>query len=158
MAKRLKVYEEKTKPLVEFYRSRGVLQTIDAEGDVEEVTRRLEQALLSASSRMGGRRTSAGKPPAPSASATHSPARQSRGTNTPALKAAALRKPRAGVASRKTPTARKASGKRSVAKPAATVARKRTAGKSALTKRTGRQEAKRSSPRGRKSAIRRGPH
>lgn len=164
VAKRLKVYEEKTKPLVEFYRSRGVLQTIDAEGDVEEVTRRLEQALLSASSRMGGRRMSAGKPPAPSASATHSPAKQSRGTNTSALKAsrssgtaAAVRKPRAGVASGKTSTARKASGKRSVAKPAATVARKRAAGKSALTKRTGRQEAKRSSPRGRKSAIRRGP-
>ncbi len=48
VANRLKVYEEKTKPLVEFYRSKGVLQTIEAEGDVGEVTARLERALQAA--------------------------------------------------------------------------------------------------------------
>lgn len=42
---RLNVYEEKTRPLVDFYRERGLLRTIDAEGDVDEVTRRLEEAL-----------------------------------------------------------------------------------------------------------------
>jgi adenylate kinase len=45
VANRLKVYEEKTKPLIEFYRNKGVLQSIDAEGDVDEVTQRLERAL-----------------------------------------------------------------------------------------------------------------
>ena len=30
VAERLRVYEEKTKPLIEFYRSRGVLRTINA--------------------------------------------------------------------------------------------------------------------------------
>src|SRR2546430_13381873 len=45
VAQRLKVYDEQTKPLIDFYRSRGLLRVIDAEGDVEEVTRRLEQAL-----------------------------------------------------------------------------------------------------------------
>jgi adenylate kinase len=45
VAERLRVYDEKTRPLVAFYRARGLLRVIDAEGDVEEVTRRLEQAL-----------------------------------------------------------------------------------------------------------------
>jgi adenylate kinase len=45
VAERLRVYDEKTRPLMAFYRARGLLRVIDAEGDVEEVTRRLEQAL-----------------------------------------------------------------------------------------------------------------
>jgi adenylate kinase len=48
VANRLKVYEEKTKPLIEFYRQKGVLQSINAEGDVEEITQRLENALRAA--------------------------------------------------------------------------------------------------------------
>jgi len=45
VGRRLHVYEEKTRPLVDFYRTRGILSTIDAEGEVDEVTRRLEAAL-----------------------------------------------------------------------------------------------------------------
>jgi adenylate kinase len=45
VSQRLKVYEEKTKPLIEFYRAEGKLRSIDAEGDVAEITRRLEEAL-----------------------------------------------------------------------------------------------------------------
>jgi adenylate kinase len=45
VAERLRVYEEKTRPLIEFYRDRGLLRVIDAEGDVTAVTERLEQAL-----------------------------------------------------------------------------------------------------------------
>jgi adenylate kinase len=45
VAERLKVYDEKTKPLVDFYRERGILRAIDAEGDLDEVTARLEEAL-----------------------------------------------------------------------------------------------------------------
>ena len=45
VAERLKVYEEKTKPLIEFYRARGLLHTIDAEGSVTEVARRVDAAL-----------------------------------------------------------------------------------------------------------------
>jgi len=48
VAERLRVYEEKTRPLIEFYRARGLLRVINAEGDVEQVTRRLEQALHAA--------------------------------------------------------------------------------------------------------------
>ncbi len=49
VAERLKVYDEKTKPLIEFYRDRGILRAINAEGDLDEVTQRLEMALESAS-------------------------------------------------------------------------------------------------------------
>lgn len=45
VAERLKVYEEKTKPLVEHYRGRGLLRAINAEGTVPEVAARLDAAL-----------------------------------------------------------------------------------------------------------------
>lgn len=45
VAERLKIYDEKTKPLVEFYRARGLLRTIKAEGSVAEVAKRLDAAL-----------------------------------------------------------------------------------------------------------------
>jgi adenylate kinase len=61
VAERLRVYEEKTRPLIEFYRARGLLRVINAEGGVEEVTRRLEQALhAAAQSAARRRRKSAG--------------------------------------------------------------------------------------------------
>jgi adenylate kinase len=45
VAERLRVYEEKTRPLLDFYRARGLLRVIDATGDVGEVSRRLIGAL-----------------------------------------------------------------------------------------------------------------
>jgi adenylate kinase len=45
VAERLKVYEEKTKPLVDFYRGRGLLRVIQAEGSIHEVSKRLDAAL-----------------------------------------------------------------------------------------------------------------
>jgi adenylate kinase len=45
VAERLKVYEEKTRPLVDFYAARGILRRIDAQGEVDAVTARLEAAL-----------------------------------------------------------------------------------------------------------------
>jgi adenylate kinase len=61
VANRLKVYEEKTKPLIEFYRKKGVLQTINAEGDVDEISQRLEKALQAATQGAAGTRKSAAK-------------------------------------------------------------------------------------------------
>ncbi|MCW5947429.1 MAG: adenylate kinase [Fimbriimonadales bacterium] len=43
--KRLEVYEESTAPLLEYYRSRGIVMEIDATGDVETVYARIEEAL-----------------------------------------------------------------------------------------------------------------
>jgi adenylate kinase len=45
VAERLRVYDEKTRPLIDFYRARGLLRVINAQGDVDAVTRRLAQAL-----------------------------------------------------------------------------------------------------------------
>lgn len=42
---RLDVYKQQTMPLVDFYRKRGVLVGIDGEGSVEEVTKRLSEAV-----------------------------------------------------------------------------------------------------------------
>ena len=101
VAERLRVYDEKTRPLIDFYRARGLLRVIDAEGRVDEVTRRLARAL--------------GAPlPAP---------RRTRGASTP--KAAANKRASAGAArARSGGTARrKRSSLRSRSKPAAKTAR-----------------------------------
>jgi adenylate kinase len=45
VAERLRVYEEKTRPLVDFYAHRGILHKVSAEGEVDEVTARVETAL-----------------------------------------------------------------------------------------------------------------
>ena len=42
---RLRVYEENTAPLLDFYRQRGILVEIDGTGAVEEVTDRIRAAL-----------------------------------------------------------------------------------------------------------------
>ncbi len=101
VAERLRVYDEKTRPLIDFYRARGLLRVIDAEGQVDEVTRRLARAL--------------GAPlPAP---------RRTRGAST--AKAAASKRASAGAArARSGGTARrKRSSLRSRGKPAAKTAR-----------------------------------
>ncbi len=44
---RLRVYREKTEPLVGFYRQRELLADVDAIGTVADVSGRLDQALMS---------------------------------------------------------------------------------------------------------------
>ncbi len=44
---RLRVYREKTAPLVEYYRQRDLLADVDGVGTVEEVAARIDQALRS---------------------------------------------------------------------------------------------------------------
>ena len=45
IANRLDVYRENTEPLIEFYRKRGKLTTVDAEGTIDEVYERFTAAL-----------------------------------------------------------------------------------------------------------------
>ncbi len=59
VAERLRVYDAQTRPLIELYRARGLLRVIDAEGDVDEVTRRLAQALGAPASLRAPRRKAA---------------------------------------------------------------------------------------------------
>jgi len=46
VAKRLEVYDEQTRPLVEYYTAQGLLRMIDADAGVDEVTSRLEASLV----------------------------------------------------------------------------------------------------------------
>ena len=45
VSKRLQVYEDQTRPLVDYYLQRGLLRTIDGDGDPQAVTQRLSSAL-----------------------------------------------------------------------------------------------------------------
>lgn len=45
IGKRLDVYAAQTRPLVEYYSAEGLLRQVDAEGDIDAVTARLEAAL-----------------------------------------------------------------------------------------------------------------
>ena len=47
VAERLRVYEQQTRPLVDYYREQALLRRIDAEGPVAEIERRLQAALKS---------------------------------------------------------------------------------------------------------------
>ncbi|HIP93224.1 MAG TPA: adenylate kinase, partial [Desulfurobacteriaceae bacterium] len=42
---RLKVYYEKTTPVISYYEEKGILEKIDGLGDIEKVTLRIEKAL-----------------------------------------------------------------------------------------------------------------
>jgi adenylate kinase len=48
ISERLEVYRRHTEPVIEYYRARGKLKTIDADGTVEEVYKRLLDALRNA--------------------------------------------------------------------------------------------------------------
>ncbi|MGH8220819.1 MAG: adenylate kinase [Steroidobacteraceae bacterium] len=45
VAERLRVYEEKTRPLIDFYARRGILHQVSAQGEVAAVTERVEAVL-----------------------------------------------------------------------------------------------------------------
>src|SRR6516165_665064 len=95
VAERLRVYEEKTRPLIEFYRARGLLRVINAEGRVEEVTQRLEQALHASAGRRAARTAAASsrKPRSP-------------GRSTPRRKGASRRTTSSASGSKRKPSAR----------------------------------------------------
>lgn len=117
VARRLQVYEEKTRPLIDFYRQKEILQTIDAEGDVEEITERLEEALQAAAGRK------------PAAKRKAAPAKKKRAAG----RAAAVESPKTAAksaAGKKTPAkkaAGKAAAKKATGKAAAKGERRRTA-------------------------------
>jgi len=62
VAQRLKVYESQTAPLIDYYRNQGLLQWVNAEGDVEEVTRRVREILAKTTRNLPDPTPSAAKP------------------------------------------------------------------------------------------------
>jgi adenylate kinase len=152
VAERLRVYDEQTKPLVSFYRDKGILRSIDAEGELDEVTQRLEMALESVSAPSAFEEARAVKPaaepPAKTASARKAPAKKvplKTAARKDAAKKAPARKGGKKATAKKTPAA----GKKAGAKKAPG---KSAAGKNAFAKKgAGQKAAKKAS--GRKSAA-----
>ena len=121
VARRLQVYDEKTRPLVEFYREQDLLRTINAEGELDEVSARLGAALHVAvvpatappRSAKRARRRSAHRPAA-RASATRGARRRTRAKPPAAKRKSAAKRSktsRTKTASRAAPV-RKTRGKR----------------------------------------------
>jgi adenylate kinase len=54
VAERLRVYREKTAPLVEHYRAAGLLKDVDGSGEIFEVAGRIDQALAGSARMAGG--------------------------------------------------------------------------------------------------------
>jgi adenylate kinase len=50
VVERLKVYESQTRPLIKYYAKKGLLQTIDAQGDIDSITALLVYVLTSTGS------------------------------------------------------------------------------------------------------------
>jgi adenylate kinase len=167
VAERLKVYDEKTKPLIEFYRGHGILKSIDAEGELDEVTQRLEKALgaptsvatsaLAAvaakkvkrdSGKSGGGKLVAAR----KASSKQAPARKSAAKKAPVKKTAAKKAVAAKGAAKKEP-AKKSAGKKGVAKKAPAkkgVVKKAPAKKAPAKKVASRKSAARAKGRGKR--------
>jgi len=145
VAERLKVYDEKTKPLVDFYTVQGLLRSIQAEGDVDEITNRLNGVLhvpTAPAAAPAPRRV----PPRRRRRAAHRPpglASTARSTRRRAVKKKAAAK---SEAPKKT-AAKKGGGKKTSAKKSATTkaaAKKSVAAKKVARKSTGKSPAKRS--------------
>jgi adenylate kinase len=133
VAERLKVYDEKTKPLIEFYRDQGILRAIDAEGELDEVTERLENALGGSSAAKKVKKSATKRAPA---------------KKTTAQKKVAVKK---GPA-KKAPAKKKASSKKTLARKPATKKKgaKKAAGKKSAAKKGSRKGAVRSKSRGKR--------
>ncbi|HJS21713.1 MAG TPA: adenylate kinase [Steroidobacteraceae bacterium] len=111
--RRLAVYAAQTQPLIEHYRSGGLLRTVDAEGEVDEVFARLERAV-SAAPRKAARPRARRRPVA-----RRPTTRRARTTRS------AKRKPRAGARSRKSKPRAKATTARKAARRTVRRSRKR---------------------------------
>jgi adenylate kinase len=55
VAERLRVYREKTAPLVDHYRAGGLLADVEGSGDISQVAERIDQAIAAAKRSMGRR-------------------------------------------------------------------------------------------------------
>jgi adenylate kinase len=126
VAERLKVYDEKTKPLIEYYTGQGLLRSIDAEGEVDEVSSRLNAVLHVPGKRAAATRTP-GRKPARRRRTAHRPADLA-STARGARRRGVKRKP---AAPKKTKTAAKKKKKVAVVRakkkaPARTVRRAKT--------------------------------
>src|ERR1700722_10385271 len=148
VAERLKVYDQKTKPLIEFYRGHGILRSIDAEGALDEVTERLEKALgapteamTSALASVAAKKTpSGGKVVAARRAAKKPPSKQAAATK-PAAKKTPVKKTAGKKAVVKGAGGKGAGKKAPAQKPSAKKAAKKTPSKQAAAKKSAAKKA-----------------
>ncbi len=128
VAKRLTEYDEKTKPLVDYYSQQGLLRAINAEGSVDDITVRLNAALHTPSG-----------PAAAPAPRRVTPRHRRRSVHRPAGLASNAR------VTRRRPVKKKAAAKAVVARPAAKKASKpgRKGAKKTPAKKTAAKKSKR---------------
>ena len=133
VVQRLKVYEDQTRPLVGYYRDKGLLRVINAQGDVDAITQLLVEALVAKAQKPAAAAAPARRAP-PRKKAKKAPKKSARKVAKKAAKKSvkkaakkAARKPA------KKKAVRKVAGKaaRKVAKKAAKKAGKKVASKSA---------------------------
>jgi adenylate kinase len=134
---RLRVYDEQTKPLVAFYKQQGLLHAIDGEGELGEVTERLEEAIEGAASE---------PPRAARPTARKAPAKAPKKAAGKAPVKAAAKKAPAKAASRKSPAAKGAPRNKAAKKTAAKPAAKKGAAKTGASKKTGGKKAAKKAP------------
>ena len=147
IGKRLEVYEQQTRPLVEHYTSKGLLRVVAGEGELDDVFERMESAALAKpppASKMRVVRASSGEEPARADPKKNNPskAKSGSGATRPRDKSASRR--RAGAAKSRKKVSRKSVKKRS-AVSAAKKKRpaKRTAAARAASKRRVAKPARR---------------
>jgi adenylate kinase len=109
VAERLKIYDDKTKPLIEYYKLQGLLRSIEAEGDMDDVSTRLNAVLHTPSG-------PAVAPPSPRRSAVR---RRRRTAHRPPGLASTARGARRRVVKRKPAAAKKAATKKVATRKAA---------------------------------------
>ena len=136
VAERLRVYEEQTRPLIDFYQEQGLLREIDGEGELDEVTARLEEALEAGGSDEASGEADEASEARPARAkktlAKKTAAKKSAAKSAPAKKAA--KKSVARTAPAKKVPVKKTAAKGSAAKKAAKKAVKKSAGKAAPVK------------------------
>ena len=137
VAERLRVYDEKTRPLIDYYREQGLLRSINAEGDVEEVTARLNAALEAPGDSAESAPPASAPPPAPASAPT--PARR-RAAHRPSGVASTSRSTRKRASQRKRSSgasrAHAAAPAKAARKKAAAAAARKQAAKRTVTKKT----------------------
>lgn len=174
IGKRLEVYEQQTRPLVEHYTRDGLLRAVAGEGGLDEVFERMEAAALAqpvpadkvavttqnvsmqnASAQTGRKRNNSSAPPrAPRAAGKSSTAKSATKRSS---KKAAKTAPRSGSASRKKAVAKgrakqKAASKKTVSASRKSAGRKVGSGQSRRSRPAG-SKSSRSTPRSGKARV-----
>jgi len=164
IGKRLEVYEQQTRPLVDYYTRIGLLRTVEGEGELEEVFERMESAALTRGAPEGAVKVRKSKPQskpqskpkaaaqkamaAPEAAEDDEPAPAAAPKPAVAKTRAVPVKKAAAKTKTKTKTAtKKKAAKKKAAKKKAAKAKKPAAKKSAAKRPAAKKAAKKSSAR-----------